>query len=154
MKLSGEKNGYYLIEWQSRTAFLNDLLYSFPQLAIGKFLLSTSFDSGPLHLSEGEIEQGWRSIRGFALSPKIEGLEQIPFCHYSEWYAFEKSIIVGEYESFINFGGFSLFDEFFADSADRFWSQILTMDAESYFAEGDNLICVTRNRVVFEQMCG
>lgn len=154
MKLCGEKNGYYLIEWQNRNAFLDDLLYSFPQLVIGRFLLNTSFDSGPLRLSDVEIEQGWLSIRGFALSPQIESIEQIPFEGYSEWYAFETSFDVGEYRSFINFGGFSLFDEFFADSADRFWSQILAMDAESYFAEGDNLICATKNRVVFEQMCG
>ena len=149
---SGEHHDYSWVEWDERGAFLRDLLQAFPQLVVGKYLVNTSFDSGPLPLTESETRSGWTKDNGLTLSPVINSVKLIPFDQYDEWYVFESPQRFSGYEVFVNYGGFSLHHELYADVAVRFWDQLSVIQPETYLSEGDNLICVTRDKILHNQM--
>lgn len=149
MKFTGKRDDYFWVEW--RDDFLGDLLSAFPQVVLGKHLVNTSFDSGSLTLAPEEIEQGWRKHNELALSPPIADVSLIPKDQYDEWYVFASPPTFENYEVFVNYGGFSLHD-FLVEHQERFWRQIERLAPESYLAEGDNLICVTRNEPLYNQV--
>jgi hypothetical protein len=146
---TGKRNEYGWVEWEWRSRFLTDLLPVFPQLVIGQYLVNTSFDSGSLSLSPEEINRGWHKHNDLALSPVIKDVSEIPYCHYSEWYVFSSPVTFDDYESFINYGGFSLELLEFRELQERFWQQLERLAPETFLAEGDNLICVTRDMNLF-----
>ena len=55
------------------------------------------------------------------------------------------------YEVFINYWKFSL-EDFLIDFQNRFWKQIEHLSPETYLAEGDYLICVTKNESLYNQI--
>ena len=149
MKFTGKCGNYFWVEWQDD--FLGDLLSAFPQLVLGKHLVNTSFDSGSLTLAPEEIEQGWRKHNKLALSPPIADISQIPKDHYDEWYVFASPTTFEDYKVFVNYGGFSLHD-FPAEFQERFWQQLEHLAPESFLAEGEHLICVTKNESLYNQV--
>lgn len=150
MKFTGKRGDYFWVEW--RDDFLSDLLSAFPQLVLGKYLVNTSFDSGSLTLAPEEIEQGWRKHNKLALSPPISDVAYIPKDQYDEWYVFTSPATFENYEVFVNYGGFSLESSDFAEFQERFWRQLERLVPETFLAEGDNLICVTRNEPFYNQV--
>ena len=64
----GSTNGY---DWLVSTDTLDDVLQLCPEVVLGKYLAVTSFDSGPLLLSEEQKSAGWTSNAGIAYSPEI-----------------------------------------------------------------------------------
>ncbi len=152
MVFSGKREEYLWVEWCDRNAFLRDLLDAFPQLIAGRYLVNTSFDSGSLPLTEPETVSGWTKHNELTLSPVICSVKQIPFDQYDEWYVFESPRIFEDYEVFVNYGGFSVHQESFTDVADRFWQQLFLIQPETYLSEGDNLLCVTKNTVLYNQL--
>jgi hypothetical protein len=149
---TGKRNGYAWVEWEWHTEFIADLLPAFPQLVVGKYLVNTTFDSGPLSLSQKETSLGWLKYDKLALSPVIGDVDEVPYCHYSEWYVFASPVTFDDYEVFINYGGFSLELPDFETLQERFWSQLERLAPESFLAEGDNLICVIRDVNLFNQL--
>lgn len=149
MKFEGKCGEYFWIEW--REAFLGDLLTAFPELVINKYLVNTSFDSGALTLSDEEIKQGWIKDNELALSPLITNDSDIPNCQYEEWYVFSSPATFEEFEVFVNYYGFSLKD-FLTDFQERFWKQIKLLSPETFLAEGEFLICVTKNESLFKRL--
>ena len=129
-----------------------ELFQAVPELVVGKYLLNTTFDSGPLTLSEEEISCGWKSNGRYALSPPIKELDQIPDVHYTEWYSYTSPVELGECKIFVNHGGFSLEDDQYETLANEFWRQLSVMQAESYISEGVNLICVTKRTDLFNRL--
>src|SRR3954452_2942757 len=146
---TGTRHGYYWVEWQDE--FLSDLLSVFPQLVLGKCLVNTAFDSGTLNLSPEELGEGWFKHGKLAVSPPITDV-WIPHDQFDEWYVFDSPTTFDECEVFVNYSGFSLHDPAFGEFQERFWRQLARLAPESYVAEGDNLICVTRDLNLFNQL--
>ncbi len=103
-------------------------------------------------LAPEEVEQGWRKHNKLTLSPPIVDVAGIPKDHYDEWYIFTSPATFENYEVFVNYGGFSLESSNFAEFQERFWQQLEHFAPESFLAEGGNLICVTRNESLFNQV--
>lgn len=150
----GKYQNYFWIEWHNVSISLNDLLDNCPQIALGKYLINTAWDSGSLSLGDEEIKQGWRKHNESTLSPIIEDVSVIQSYGYDEWYVFDKPTYIKDYEVFVNYGGFSLQPEteIYLEISKRFWQQIINLNPESYLAEGCNLIFITKNEKLFEQI--
>src|SRR4051812_38654244 len=146
---SGRRGDYYWFE--SAELPLYKLLSQIPEVARGRHVAVTAFDSGPLRLSEEEKASGWRSVEGVAVSPLVDDPEAVPNDQFDEWYIFEALPPVIRPEVFVNYVAFSLQDPALLahyydlpDLQERFWQQLAAIRPESYLAEGSNLICVTR----------
>jgi hypothetical protein len=145
----GTYENYYWVEWEVNDHFLRGLLSQFPQIVLGKYLVNTSFDSGSLMLADEEIAQGWYKHNDLAISPSITDVLSIPYDQYDEWYVFNSPKTFDNYEVFVNYGGFSLHDSAFAEIQERFWQQLGYISPETFLAEGDFLICVTKDAKLF-----
>ena len=148
---TGQRGTYAWIVWNAQ--FLGDLIRTFPELVVGKYVVITAFDSGPLVLSEEEQQRGWHLYGGFAHSPRIHTLADLPYDQYDEWYIAPTQLSFAQCEVFVNYGGFRLQDaaELAALQA-RFWQQLDDIAPETYLAEGDNLVVATRDVALVERM--
>lgn len=162
---TGSTNGY---QWLVSTNRSFDVLQCSPHIVLGKYIAITSFDSGPLSLSEQQKSSGWTSNGGIAYSPEIRDVNVVPLQYFSEFYVFSSPTNLGAladpngniFESdaqqglvhpFVNFDcGFH--NPEYAGLARMFWQQLGWMKAESYLAENDYWIFVTANREVFAQV--
>jgi hypothetical protein len=160
---TGENSGYY---WLVSTDTLDDVLRLCPDVVVGKYVAITSFDSGPLRLSDEEQAAGWTAQGGIAYSPKIQHVNMVPQEYFSELYIFdrvtnlgmladphdnifERRIKQGQVHAFVNFD-FGLHDIDYADVAELFWQQIGWIKPQSYLAENDYLNFVTANQQTFK----
>ena len=88
--------------------------------------------------------------------PQVLGSWVTPRGEWDEWYVFEAEPSACAPEVFVNYGGFSLRhdpgNEWQQATVERFWGQLAEWWAESYLAEGDNLICVTRQEAVVPEL--
>jgi hypothetical protein len=168
------RHGEY--EWLvSSVHGLDGLLEACPRSVVGRFVAVTSLDSGPLVLTPDEEAAGWRRVGEVAYSPQIGRPTSLPRPDgYDEWYVFaEPPAILYEPEVFVSFGGFTLRDpvrqlsnldptwdrraaqagvESEQDLQERFWATIERVRPSLYLAEGDNLICVSRDPRDFEEI--
>jgi hypothetical protein len=81
------RNGKYF--WLVTEDCLSDILSACPDVVIGRYLAVTSFDSGPLYLSDAEKAAGWESRGGIAYSPRVKSVNDLPHDDsYDEWYVF------------------------------------------------------------------
>lgn len=157
---------------------ITSLLSICPEIVLGKYLAVTRIDSGSLRLTEQEKAEGWwtdeagkvfegtswsppqyRDDWRVAYSPPITSIDGLPneshdecCAGYDEWYVFEQQPPVEEIESFVNWGGFRLYDPVFDWCADRLWNQIARVKPESYLADGTFLTIITRNSVLFDRI--
>jgi hypothetical protein len=85
-----ERDGYHALDWRDDPRlFIDDLWKRFPELVIGRYLVSTSYDSGSLTLSHVELQDGWRMVSRLAHSPRIHSADQIPHDQFDEWLIFD-----------------------------------------------------------------
>jgi hypothetical protein len=145
-RLTGERCDF---RWfQAGDLSLGALVEAVPELVRDRFVVVTSFDSGPLRLTPEDIALGWQQCGTLAVSPKSPASRPLPLGEWDEWFVFEEVPPVRSAEVFINYGGFSLKpdpeNEWHQATLERFWGQIAEWRPESYLAEGDNLICITR----------
>ena len=163
----GSHGGY---DWLASEHTLDDLLGLCPEIVIGKYLAVTSFDSGPLSLSNQEKASGWESRKGIAYSPNIVGIDgRLPHDLYDEWYVFETQTDLGELadpainifeqpiqsrrvHAFVNFGGFAFHRPEVEGLTSLFWEQLDLLRPESYIADGDYLNIASANKQVVETM--
>jgi len=83
-------------DWLVADRTLRDVLEACPELVVGKYLAITSFDSGPLALSESEIAERWESRDGIAYSPRISRIDGLPYDNcYDEWYVLDAPRTIG-----------------------------------------------------------
>ncbi len=81
-----QRDGYHLLDWPVETELsIPALLRKAPEMAIGRYVVNTSFDSGQLHISPEEAATGWRMVGDLAHSPKITDIQQLPNDTYDEW---------------------------------------------------------------------
>jgi hypothetical protein len=145
-RLTGEWRNFHW--FQASDLSLGALAMAVPELLRDRFVLVTSFDSGPLRLTNDEIASGWRQAGSLAVSPKSPSPSSLPLAEWGEWFVFEEIPSLRSPEVFVNYGGFSLRpnpeNEWQQAALQRFWGQMAEWCPESYLAEGDNLICVTQ----------
>ena len=159
---TGSAVGY---QWIVSTDRQTNVLGCCPDIVLGKYVAITSFDSGPLRLTEEQRSAGWISRGGIAYSPKIHHVNLVPQAYFSESYVFvappdlgvladpnrnifQAEMQQGQVQAFVNFD-FGFHDAEYADLANMFWQQLGWMKAESYVAENDYLIFATTNPKVF-----
>jgi hypothetical protein len=153
-------------DWLVSEYQIDDLLRTCPETVLNKYLAITSFDSGPLSLSENEKAAGWQSRGSIAYSPRVTTVHDLPHDLFDEWYVLEAPVDLGGLLSpaknpfeaslqkglvcpFVNFGGFSLSRPAMKDPADMLWQQLEWIRPESYIADGDYLNFVSSNRDIF-----
>jgi hypothetical protein len=157
-------------EWLcTRDNGIDDLLHACPQAVVGKFVAVTSFDSGPLALSDVENASGWEARENIAYSPAVVDVATLPHDLYDEWYVstspmnlgnlappgkniFESSVGEGELFTFVNFGGFALHRADDTSLADLFWKQLDAIRCELYIADGDFLTIVCADKKLFSEI--
>ena len=87
---------------------LGDLPKKCPKLFVGRSVVVTAFDSGPLAPTPEEREAGWRQRGDVAIAPRDLDPSKIPFDNLDDWYLFGGQLPeFGSFEVFVNFGGFS-----------------------------------------------
>lgn len=144
------------------------------EVLLGKHLLVTSLDSGSLRLKDQQIDQGWRREGKVAASPRITNVSDAPFQWFDEWYIFADALPeMPEVQVFVNYGAFSLgeanstIDTVYVGPDDnietemaaavaalqkRFWTQLESLNPESYVANGNCFIFVTRDAQLHEKV--
>jgi len=145
---TGEHNEYYWLVSATEIRTLADLVVEFHR---GLRLCITSFDSGPLRLSEEELAAGWVARNEVAVSPPLDGNVDIPHDQYDEWYLVSDESALDGASVFVNYCGFSPVaatadPDLLATIREQFWSQLGRVLPESYVAMGDNDVVVSRNR--------
>jgi hypothetical protein len=96
--------------------------------------------------TEKETAAGWQSRGKIAYSPKIQGVEEVPFADWDEWYIFDKPVDLGtshlgenmfempqeqgHLSDFVNCG-FALHPPERNHLANLFWQQIARIRPES-----------------------
>lgn len=141
-----------------------DLLQICPDVVLGKYIAITSFDSGPLVLTDEEKMAGWESRSNIAYSPKIETAAGLPRDEYDEWYIFNDPVDLGtshllenvfevpqesgHVSVFVNYG-FALHPPERASLANLFWPQMERIRPESYIADNEYLTLVSSNKTLF-----
>ncbi|MGB7538054.1 MAG: hypothetical protein WBM17_05915 [Anaerolineales bacterium] len=150
--ITGRCGEYQWIVWNSQ--FLGELVSAVPQIAVGRFVIITSFDSGPFVPTEDMTNRGWVFQTGLAYSPPIAHPDDLPHDQYDEWYIYPNRKKIDPPEVFIHYGGFRL--RYYAADIEmhglleRFWLQMERLQPDSYLAEGDSLIFVTRVPDLYE----
>jgi hypothetical protein len=148
---TGEHQAYYWIEHPD--VLFHTLISEFPELVLDRYLIITSFDSGPLVL--GELDRGWHKHGDLAISPRISNTMEIPYDQYDEWYIFQTLpalTVFNRYQVFVNYVGFSLQSPMFKELQEMFWNQLEEILPEAFVAGGDNLLLVTKNLELFKKI--
>lgn len=161
--LSGQRGSFYWLADPNRR--LGELIASFPEVIHNKYVAITSFDSGPLALTPGELQAGWNVEGRIAYSPMVTEANEIPCDQFDEWYVFSRPTRLANVEVFVNYAGFSPVDpaELFKDERQticgmtagaflsarlaerqRFWCQLEQIAPEAYLADGALLVLVTK----------
>ncbi|MBN2085141.1 MAG: hypothetical protein JW748_07925 [Anaerolineales bacterium] len=150
--ITGQRGEFHWIVWDSQ--FLGELVSAVPGIVAGKFVIVTSFDSGPFIPSDELKNRGWILKSGLAYSPRVTSPDELPSNQFDEWYVFASRREISPPEVFINYDGFRL-RYYAADITlhgylERFWLQMERLQPESYLAEGESLIFVTRDADLYE----
>ncbi|MFN3322211.1 MAG: hypothetical protein ACK5AZ_01840 [Bryobacteraceae bacterium] len=152
---------------------IGELVTLCPEVVLGRRAAITSSNGAALQVSSTEEPEGWRTggaaFRGLsgtvepherwpvAVSPEIEAFDQIPGSAldiYSEWFLFEREAPAADFEVFVNWMGFRLYDPHWQWAVDRFWTQLEALDAESYLGDGDVLTFATRSQDLYDAVIG
>lgn len=140
-----ERDGYQVLDWQaSPSLFIDNLWRQFPELVVGSYLVNTSYDSGFLTLSESERLEGWRMVGRLAHSPQIRSTDQIPHDQYDEWLVFDHPVQVAEFETMVNYCGFTPID-FGDEKRERFWEQVIRLRPLHVIGENDGVYLLSRD---------
>ncbi len=146
------RDGYQVLDWQDGPGFfIDDLWRQFPDLVVGRYLVNTCYDSGFLTLSERERQEGWRMVGRLAHSPQIHSSDQIPHDQYDEWLVFDHPVQVEEFETMVNYCGFTPID-FWDEKRERFWEQVLRLRPLHVIAENDGVYLLSKDEDLIRRM--
>ncbi|MCX6951701.1 MAG: hypothetical protein NTV51_05905 [Verrucomicrobia bacterium] len=144
-----ERDGYRLFDWQPREGVtIRQLWQSCPELVVGRYLVNASYDSGSLTLSDVQKDGGWRMIKDFAHSARIEDPAEIPHDQFDEWLIFDAPTVVSDFETMVNQGGFTPLDFDWEEKRAAYWSQILALRPLHVLGENDGAYVVTRDPAI------
>jgi len=140
------RDGYHALDWPDDAGFfITELWREFPELVLGKYLVNTSFDSGFLTLSDSELRDGWRMVGQLAHSSLIRSVGQIPHDQYDEWLVFDQPVQIEEFETMVNYSGFTPVDFAWEQKRERFWEQVIRLRPLHVIAENDGVYLVSRD---------
>lgn len=124
---------------------------------MGKRVAVTALDSGPLVLTDREVELGWTMQGRVAISPVVQKVKGLPDADgYDEWYVFDSVPRPGDIKVCTNFP-FSLTEErAIAQQSEHllegFWRQLKGLNPESYLAwNQDAFLFACRDHGLFER---
>ena len=159
---TGRQGDYVWVAAHDGLSCLPKVLAGCPDTVVGRTVVITSFDSGPLIPNARESEAGWRTRGGLMVNAMVADPSSIPYEQYDEWLIFPKpGQALEDVEVFVNYGGFTLagprvdradWDPTWDRTVDpdpdrpvreRFWTQLKRLRPETYIAEGDNFVFVT-----------
>ena len=141
-----ERDGYHVLDWAGADSpCIPDLCAAAPELALGRFLVNTSFDSGFLTLTPEEVSAGWRIIGRLAHSPRLSAVSQLPHDQFDEWLAFDAPVEMSDFETMVNYPNFTPIDFDWIEKRELFWQQILRWRPSQVFAENDGAYVLTRD---------
>lgn len=141
-----ERDGYQVLDWlDDANLSIDDLWLQFPDLVVGKYLVNTSYDSGFLTLSPSELEMGWRMVGKFAHSPLICRPDQIPHDQFDEWLIFDEPTQVEEFETMVNYTGFTPIDFGWEEKLERFWEQVIRLKPLHEIGENYGVYLLSRD---------
>ena len=148
--LVGHKLKYSVVQWSyDWDPSLFDLLERMPELVIGRHVVIASCDSGKYKPSEAELEAGWEVADGFAVSPKITAVCDLPMPGFDEWYVYEERPMPRFYRSSVNRFGFAPLPP---DKATDFWTQVETALPLHVLGAGTpTMFLATRDRISFDR---
>ena len=164
---TGRNNNYIWAVSDDPILYLHDTIVEYHE---GKILYITSFDSGPLRLTEEEQDRGWIQYGDIAINPLIKKGIQIPHDDYDEWYISDVELkFPDEFEAFVNYGAFRLQDpaeltkdddpswergrfDFLYPLQEKFWALIESVQPQSYIAIGGREILVSTNEEFIEAL--
>jgi len=154
-----ERDGYHVFDWPHPGDFsIAQLWGRFPELVLGRYLVNTSYDSGFLTLSDSERRDGWRMVGRFTHSPQIRSTDQIPHDQFDEWMVFDKPVQVREFDTMVNFGGFTPIDFGWEEKRERFWEQVVRLSPLHVVAENYGVYLLSRDeelvrRIANAELC-
>ena len=127
----------YNYHWIEGNEFgLHSLVTKCPQLIIGKNVVITSFDSGPLSPNDEEKGLGWYSKDDVFYAPKITNPKKLPYDQYDEWYIFDKLKEFKPIDAFVNYGSFFLRDpDYQLNEMDPTWDKVAIQHQINYQKE-------------------
>ena len=148
-----QRDGYHALDWRDTpNLFITDIWNRFPELVVGRYLVNTSFDSGSLTLSDSKRQDGWRMVGGLAHSPQIRSTDQIPHDQFDEWLVFDEPVQVEEFETMVNFYGFTPIDFDWEEKREHFWQQVVRLRLLHVLAENDGVYLVSRDEDLISRM--
>jgi hypothetical protein len=143
------------LDWREEPGFfITHIWRQFPDLVLGKYLVNTSYDSGFLTLSPSELEAGWRMVGRLAHSPQIRTPDQIPHDQYDEWLIFDKPTQVEEFETLVNYCGFTPVDFGWDDKLERYWEQFMRLKPLHAIGENDGVYLISREENLIRKITG
>lgn len=146
---TGREDNYFWLQALNVGNF--QVVYGVPDILEGNQLAITSFDNGPLSLTEDEIKLGWRSVNKSGIAPIGVKLENIPVGGGDEWYIFKSTVPSDfkEVEVFADKIGFHFGEEFIDKKCQiRFWSQLNKLKPESYLADTNIFLFATESKAL------
>jgi hypothetical protein len=150
-----ERDGYHVLDWRdARDLSIDHLWRRFPELVLEYYLVNTSYDSGSLTLSDAEREDGWRMVGRLAHSPQIRSTEQIPHDQFDEWLIFGQPVQVEDFDTMVNYNGFTPIDFGWDEKRERFWQQVIQLQPLHVMAENDGVYLVTRDEDLIRKIIG
>jgi hypothetical protein len=177
MALSGQQGEY---QWLvSDQMDIHRLLEILPEVALGKCLVISLFDSGPLVPTDQEQSKGWQVHDRLMVVPKVVVVDDLPSEQYDEWYLFASMTLPEIPEKFANCGGFTLEPpqvslqfaraqasvgaqadlkmiqqaaEMQQELLDLFWAQMQRVQPDTYIGDGDHFVFVTLDSPLFEKV--
>jgi len=158
--------------FQSSAHYLSVLIDRVPSIVVGKYVAISAYEGAQLTLTGDEMKMGWQQYSRISLSPIIQRPSEIPQNQFDEWYTFTGLKPLDITEVFINYGGFTLAQSasdnpFLPESVKkknvkehsimnqrqkRFWQQIEENKPDSFLAESDKLIVVSKDPDVISEL--
>ena len=167
--------GHY--DWlESVESDFSKILKLCPQVLIGKCVVISCFDSGPLHATPEEINQGWRQEGDLVIVPCVHSVKDLPHDLYDEWYVFSadtspdiadvfvnecltlrsKESLVADAIAAMGVQADIVGAKYFASASEerqlQFWHQLDQIKPESYIGAGDQLIFVSHDANLFDDV--
>jgi hypothetical protein len=173
---TGKQADYYWLEIitpAQEWVALDNLLARCPEFVLGRYMVITAWDSGPLKLRDADFKKGWMKHDRLAINPAIQSVNDIPYTGYDEWYLFTETPLLEPFKIFVNDALFSLCDpeavvlesessaapgnerdklERMQKLQELFWLQLELKRAETYVSAGHRLILATRQAELYEIM--
>lgn len=147
----GFRNKYSWFQMSEENFSIDDFRRKFDSHLLGKYICVTAFDSALLTISPDEKNNGWRTLNGIAISPKIKNDSEIPTAGFDEWYIFSSAPTkFAVEEKFVNYSNLDLSED--SDDVTRFWTEIEKHQPQIYISEGNRLTIASSDKELIRRI--